>query len=216
MAERDAKEFQPADRGRDIICDAVRTDIDGAVELERWFVDCKHFKKGVPPTELQNLLSWAEAERPHVALFCVSGFLSNPSKEYLEVYRRTRHPTFKIKVWERPRLERFARRRLRLLRKYGLTELPIRSTHAILKAEEEFEARVWYDRKQMMFKRVADGQQTYDKEILKSVNKYCRELEKKYGKKSMGPYSDFEWGMVNGKLSALRWVLGYDWDMLDT
>jgi hypothetical protein len=26
----------------------------------------------------------------------------------------------------------------------------------------------------------------------------------------------FDWGMMNGKLSALRWVLGDDWDMLDT
>jgi hypothetical protein len=33
---------------------------------------------------------------------------------------------------------------------------------------------------------------------------------------NLGPWSDFKWGMINGKLSALRWLLGDEWDMLDT
>lgn len=32
----------------------------------------------------------------------------------------------------------------------------------------------------------------------------------------LGPYTDFELGMLNGKLSARRWVLGSEWDFLDT
>lgn len=33
---------------------------------------------------------------------------------------------------------------------------------------------------------------------------------------ALGPFEDFEWGMINGKLSALRWVMGDEWDFLDT
>ncbi|MNR32650.1 hypothetical protein D3C85_1502550 [compost metagenome] len=29
-------------------------------------------------------------------------------------------------------------------------------------------------------------------------------------------WSHFEWGTINGKLSAIRWMLGDEWDNLDT
>jgi hypothetical protein len=48
------------------------------------------------------------------------------------------------------------------------------------------------------------------------ARKSARKVEKRYGLKKLGPWDDFDWGMMNGKLSALRWVLGDDWDMLDT
>ncbi|MEY8522122.1 hypothetical protein AALA90_03745 [Lachnospiraceae bacterium 38-10] len=44
----------------------------------------------------------------------------------------------------------------------------------------------------------------------------ARKVIEKYGEENLGPYSDFKWGMLNGKLSALRWVLGCEWDMMDT
>ena len=40
----------------------------------------------------------------------------------------------------------------------------------------------------------------------------------KYGIKQLNEdiESDFNWGMVSGKVSALRWILGEEWDFLDS
>lgn len=54
------------------------------------------------------------------------------------------------------------------------------------------------------------------RDVWEGALKAAARVEKKRGKKNLGPWDDFEWGMINGKLSALRWVLGDEWDMLDT
>jgi hypothetical protein len=210
----------PADSGRDIVAEQLIEDVDGTKRFDKWFVDCKHYKKGVPPTDLQNLLTWAEAERPDVALFMVSGFLSNPAKDYLEAYKRNNRPPFKIKYWERTQLERMSKRKMTLLRKHDLTEAPLRSVRTILKAEEEFFDRIWYDRKLVLIANIKGGiEKRSTPDIEKGMRAAMKKVEEKYGgKKALRKYykDDFEWGMLNGKLSALRWVLGDDWDMLDT
>lgn len=52
--------------------------------------------------------------------------------------------------------------------------------------------------------------------IWEGAQRAAERARARYGDESLGPWDDFEWGMVNGKLSAIRWVLGDDWDMLDT
>jgi hypothetical protein len=53
-------------------------------------------------------------------------------------------------------------------------------------------------------------------EIWRGALKAAKRAEKELGTDNIGPYSDFEWGMISGKLSALRWAMGDDWDNLDT
>jgi hypothetical protein len=48
------------------------------------------------------------------------------------------------------------------------------------------------------------------------AEKVCSTIEYKYPTGDLYPRSEFEWGMLNGKLSALRWVLGANWDELET
>lgn len=203
----------PADRGRDIVAQLERTDIDGAKHLETWFVDCKHYEKGVPPEKLQGLLAWAQAERPHTALVVCSGFLSNAAKDYLDDYERNNRPPFRIKHWERPALERLTSDRDDFLARWLLTGM--RSQSEILEAEQEFFDRVWHDRHLVGRMKHESGEKPMREDI------YTMALEAAERVKARRPdirpvESDFEWGMWNGKLSALRWVLGDEWDFLDT
>jgi hypothetical protein len=83
-----------------------------------------------------------------------------------------------------------------------------RSEKAIRTATEQIRDRVWYDRSLM-------GPDPTDPDILEGRNKNRRRVEMEH-EGNLGPYTDFEWGMLNGKLSALRWVLGERWDDLGT
>ena len=138
-----------------------REDIDGSKHFETWFVDCKHYKKGVPPEKLQGLIAWAHAERPHTALVVCSGFLSNPAKDWLSDYERNNLPPFRIKRWERPTLERLTSDKGDLLARWLLTGM--RSESEILVAEQGYNDRIWYGRHAMFieeYERVVAGEET--------------------------------------------------------
>lgn len=85
--------------------------------------------------------------------------------------------------------------------------------HSII---DEFTDKIWYNRHQILKRMVEKKQSKVDPKIWKGALQAEKMLEEKYGIENLGPHSDFEWGMLNGKLSALRWVVGFEWDMLDT
>lgn len=98
-----------------------------------------------------------------------------------------------------------------LLEESDFQEEP-RRLDEIQAAEQEFFDRISSQRAIYHVYRNSDGPSTQEQET--QLDERQARLEQLYG--DAGPYSDFEWGMVNGKLSALRWVLGSEWDFLDT
>lgn len=102
----------------------------------------------------------------------------------------------------------------------------------IVEAIETLFDKVWYNRHQFLKEQINEGivkivdKETFpikdhktrpiQKDIWEGALKAAAKIEARYGSENLGPWDDFEWGMINGKLSALRWVLGDEWDMLDT
>lgn len=209
------RKASPADRGRDIVAQHEREDVDGAKHLETWFVDCKHYTtSGVPPTEVSNLLTWSQAERPDTALVIASGFLSNGAKDYLASYEENNRPHFRVKYWERPTLERLTAEKRAFLERFLVGGL--RSEGEILSAEQEFFDRVWYQRHLMVMQGHVSGARPLSPEIERVAQEAAERVVGRLPADSLMPDDDFEWGMWNGKLSALRWMLGEEWDFLDT
>jgi hypothetical protein len=110
-------------------------------------------------------------------------------------------------------------------------EEPRRFTE-IVEAIDELCTKVWYNRHQVTREKIERGEisivekeifpikdhlrRPIQRDVWEGALKAAARVEKKYGLQNLGPWDDFEWGMLNGKLSGLRWVLGDEWDMLDT
>lgn len=88
----------------------------------------------------------------------------------------------------------------------------------ITDAEKELFDRIWYHRSLQHEYKLEDAADVDELERLRKIaGPGRRRVKGTYTEPGqLGPYTDFELGMLNGKLSALRWVLGSEWDFLDT
>ncbi len=94
-------------------------------------------------------------------------------------------------------------------------EVP-RTFTEMLGVEKELYDKIWYNRHQNQVYKARLGIDDVTQKDVDLGKAAAKSKEEQYGKANLGPYSDFEWGMLNGKLSAIRWVMGDDWDFLDT
>jgi hypothetical protein len=106
---------------------------------------------------------------------------------------------------------------------------PRRKIAQVVAAEHEFFEKVWYHRHTLWREKVELGNiiivdsqaiavedrgRFIPRDVWEAAVRAAEKVERRYGSENLGPWSDFEWGMINGKLSTLRWVLGDEWDML--
>jgi hypothetical protein len=104
-----------------------------------------------------------------------------------------------------------------------------RKLSEIQEAAGEYLDRVWYVRHQSLAAEITDGtvtivdvyqpgkhQTTVTREIWDGALASARRCERQYGKDTLGPLDDWDYGRISGVLETLRWVMGDDWGSLDT
>lgn len=94
-----------------------------------------------------------------------------------------------------------------------------RNDAALLREYNELREQIWWNRHQNWLRRLDSGEEKLShgqEKILATAKVAAARIEAHFGVANLG-WNDFEWGLINGRMSALSWVLGAEWEeSLDT
>jgi hypothetical protein len=99
-----------ADGGRDLEARFYVPAVDGELETQRWWIECKGRSSTVDPDEVKSAVNNALALADLDCLVVVTNTqFSNPTRDWVKAWQVS-HPKPKIKLWDHSQLERFLSR----------------------------------------------------------------------------------------------------------
>jgi hypothetical protein len=99
-----------ADGGRDLEATFYFPAVDGELEAQRWWIECKGRSSTVDPDEAKSAANNALARADVDCLVVATNTqFSNPTRDWVKTWQ-TAHPKPKIKLWDHSQLERFLSR----------------------------------------------------------------------------------------------------------
>lgn len=110
-----------ADNGRDIEGYKLDQNTLTGPYKEKWFFECKRYTNGVPPTDLNSKLAWADAEKPKHLVFFISSYITTGARTWLEKIEGEKF--YKLHVIEEKELKQLLLKHPRINRAYFSSDL---------------------------------------------------------------------------------------------